>query len=198
MITFKELEQMCGTGLAFTIADRYPNIGTLGAAMERCDPWLETHLSSDVRAKLRAKLGLPDDPPVFDAAASERSAAGRWLSVRVKHAGDFLCGGCPFGSTNPEPMYAGRCVLFAIMRAANTQGDYIRCSQCMNAEVAAYAKDGVGGGTDGPSYNDGRSEGRADVCADLRAILDPDDAHHWSKDGLIAAVVRLTQAVKEG
>lgn len=64
---------------------------------------------------------------------------------RAAVGGDFLCGGCRFGHATEEPMYSGRCVLFAIMRAANTQGDYIRCSQCMNAEVAAYARDGATG-----------------------------------------------------
>ena len=46
--------------------------------------------------------------------------------------GDFLCGGCRFAQ------WANRsqCLLFQIVRAANTQGDYIRCKQCMDAEVA--------------------------------------------------------------
>jgi len=45
--------------------------------------------------------------------------------------------------------------------------------------------------TDGAVYNVGRWEGRADVVAELRAILDPDDTKHWNKDGVIAAVRRL-------
>jgi hypothetical protein len=47
--------------------------------------------------------------------------------------------------------------------------------------------------TDGPVYNRGRSEGWADVCAELRAILDPDDGHRWNKDGLLKEVERLAR-----
>jgi len=46
-------------------------------------------------------------------------------------------------------------------------------------------------GVDGQYYNCGRAEGRADVCAELRAILDVDDKHHWNKDGLLKEVARL-------
>jgi hypothetical protein len=31
------------------------------------------------------------------------------------------------------------------------------------------------------------------VCAELRAIIDPDDAHHWNKDGLLKEVERLAR-----
>lgn len=44
---------------------------------------------------------------------------------------------------------------------------------------------------DSPSYNAGRSEGHADMCAELRAILDPEDVHHWNKDGVLKEVQRL-------
>jgi hypothetical protein len=44
---------------------------------------------------------------------------------------------------------------------------------------------------DGEVYNAGRSEGRADVCASLRSILDPDDKNHWNLDGLLIEVERL-------
>jgi len=49
------------------------------------------------------------------------------------------------------------------------------------------------GGTDGQDYKAGRHEGHADVCAELRAILDPDDKHHWNKDGLLKEVERLAR-----
>lgn len=47
---------------------------------------------------------------------------------------------------------------------------------------------------DGRAYKHGRSEGRADVVAELRAILDPDDAHHWNQDGVLGEVRRLAQS----
>lgn len=50
-------------------------------------------------------------------------------------------------------------------------------------------------GTDGPVYNRGRSEGHADVCASLRAILDPGDRNHWNIDGLLKEVARINGAV---
>jgi hypothetical protein len=46
-------------------------------------------------------------------------------------------------------------------------------------------------GTDGPVYNAGRSEGHADVCAELRKIIDPKGKNHWNKDGLLKEVARL-------
>ena len=49
----------------------------------------------------------------------------------------------------------------------------------------------AGAATDGPTYNAGRSEGRADVAAYLRAILDPGDVHNWNLDGALAEVRRL-------
>jgi hypothetical protein len=44
---------------------------------------------------------------------------------------------------------------------------------------------------DGPVFNQGRVEGNSDVCAELRAILDPQDLCHWNKDGLLKEVRRL-------
>jgi hypothetical protein len=44
---------------------------------------------------------------------------------------------------------------------------------------------------DGPTYNAGRLEGWADISAQLRKILDPEDTHHWNLDGLLAEVARL-------
>jgi hypothetical protein len=44
---------------------------------------------------------------------------------------------------------------------------------------------------DGPLYSDGRLMGHADVCAELRAILDPKDAHQWNMDGLLKEVRRI-------
>jgi len=73
-------------------------------------------------------------------------------------------------------------------------------------DIAGYAmlmlgkrveKDELVDKTDGPLYNAGRCEGRADVCAGLRKILDPTDAHHWNKDGLLGEVDRLKREVIE-
>jgi len=44
---------------------------------------------------------------------------------------------------------------------------------------------------DGPIYNAGRFEGRADMCAKLRTILDTEDKNHWNQDGLLKEVCRL-------
>lgn len=44
---------------------------------------------------------------------------------------------------------------------------------------------------DGPMYRAGRLEGHADMCAELRMLLDPRDTHHWNRDGLLGAVVSL-------
>lgn len=42
--------------------------------------------------------------------------------------------------------------------------------------------------TDGPVYRAGRSEGRADIAALLRKIIDPADTRHLNLDGLLDAV----------
>ena len=47
-----------------------------------------------------------------------------------------------------------------------------------------------------PRIIEGRSEGHADVCAELRAIIDPQDKNHWNKDGLLHEVIRLLTAYK--
>ena len=44
---------------------------------------------------------------------------------------------------------------------------------------------------DGPVFNSGRSEGRSDVAASLRRVLDPGDINHWNIDGLLNEVRRL-------
>ncbi|MCC6178834.1 MAG: hypothetical protein WAZ94_15140 [Phycisphaerales bacterium] len=44
---------------------------------------------------------------------------------------------------------------------------------------------------DGPIFNSGRMEGRSDVAASLRRVLDPADVNHWSIDGLLNEVRRL-------
>jgi hypothetical protein len=46
---------------------------------------------------------------------------------------------------------------------------------------------------DGPVFNHGRWEGRSDVAAQLRAVLDPSDAGHLSLDGLLAMVNALRE-----
>lgn len=51
-------------------------------------------------------------------------------------------------------------------------------------------------GTDGAAYNSGRAEGRADLCAALRAVLDPADTHHWNQDGLLGEARRLVSLAK--
>lgn len=62
---------------------------------------------------------------------------------------------------------------------------------CQNALNTKYPGAPLGGGVDGPAFNAGRNEGRADVCADLRVILDPEHRHHWNLDGLLNEVKRL-------
>lgn len=47
---------------------------------------------------------------------------------------------------------------------------------------------------DGPVFNLGRSEGRADVAVQLRKLVDPEDLNHWNLDGTLAEVARLVQA----
>lgn len=49
---------------------------------------------------------------------------------------------------------------------------------------------------DEPNYNCGRIEGHADVCAQLRAILDPENVEHLSLDGLLEAIVGLREQAK--
>jgi hypothetical protein len=44
---------------------------------------------------------------------------------------------------------------------------------------------------DGPLFEQGRWEGRSDVAAQLRAILDPDDLNHWNIEALLGEVARL-------
>lgn len=46
-------------------------------------------------------------------------------------------------------------------------------------------------GTDGETYNRGRSEGLADVAVELRSILDPEDENKWNIDGVLNEVRRL-------
>lgn len=47
------------------------------------------------------------------------------------------------------------------------------------------------GKVDGPIFNLGRSEGRADVAAELRRIIDPSDEQHLSLDGTLDIVRKL-------
>lgn len=51
-------------------------------------------------------------------------------------------------------------------------------------------------GVDGETYNAGRLEGHADVCADLRAIIDPDDVNRWNYDGLLREIARRCSVTK--
>jgi chromosome segregation ATPase len=48
---------------------------------------------------------------------------------------------------------------------------------------------------DGSIYNAGRCEGRADVAAQLRTLLDHGDANHWNLDGLLGEVSRLANGL---
>ena len=58
-----------------------------------------------------------------------------------------------------------------------------------DAALISYAKKAADdSAVDGRVYNDGRAEGRADIAAKLRAILDPEDKHHLSLEGLLNAV----------
>lgn len=43
-------------------------------------------------------------------------------------------------------------------------------------------------GTDGKYYRAGRAEGVADMCADLRTILDPKDKLHMNREALLDEV----------
>lgn len=57
-----------------------------------------------------------------------------------------------------------------------------------DAALISYAKKAADdSAVDGRAYNDGRAEGRADIAAKLRAIIDPEDKRHLSLDGLINA-----------
>lgn len=49
---------------------------------------------------------------------------------------------------------------------------------------------------DGPAYNAGRAEGRADLCASIRAIVDLADTNRWNLDGLLEEVRRLASLDK--
>lgn len=44
---------------------------------------------------------------------------------------------------------------------------------------------------DGDVYNSGRFEGRADIAAALRNIIDPKDEKHLNLDGILKEVQRL-------
>lgn len=44
---------------------------------------------------------------------------------------------------------------------------------------------------DSDTYNAGRAEGRADIVALLRRIVDPEDVFHWNADGVLRAVATL-------
>ena len=50
---------------------------------------------------------------------------------------------------------------------------------------------------DGPVYNAGRLEGRADVIVAVRQIVDPEDVYHWNIDGVLKEVRRLVDRVDE-
>lgn len=44
---------------------------------------------------------------------------------------------------------------------------------------------------DGPAFNQGRAEGKSDVAAELRRILDPEDKEHLNLDGLLKLIGQL-------
>lgn len=48
---------------------------------------------------------------------------------------------------------------------------------------------------DGPIYNAGRREGHADMCAALRAILDPQDKEHWDENGILKEISKLKEKI---
>lgn len=50
---------------------------------------------------------------------------------------------------------------------------------------------------DGPVFNSGRSEGKSDVAADLRKILDPGDVNHLNLEGLLEMVKLLLPTEEE-
>jgi hypothetical protein len=47
--------------------------------------------------------------------------------------------------------------------------------------------------TDSETYNAGRSEGNADVAAELRKIIDPEDKKHLNLTGVLKEVERLVE-----
>jgi hypothetical protein len=50
---------------------------------------------------------------------------------------------------------------------------------------------------DGETYNAGRSEGHADIAAELRKIIDPEDKKHLNLTGLLKEVERLVKYKEE-
>lgn len=50
--------------------------------------------------------------------------------------------------------------------------------------------------TDGPIYNRGRTEGRADIASMLRQVVDPSDSGHLNIEGVLAEVARLKAEVE--
>lgn len=68
-------------------------------------------------------------------------------------------------------------------------GDAGLCITCRILQLEEENK------VDGPVFNSGRLMGHADMCADLRATIDPEDANHWNRDGLLNEVRDLKNAV---
>jgi hypothetical protein len=84
---------------------------------------------------------------------------------------------------------APRCTFFDVYLYEEKDGWLKRCGSCLEDTVLV---------ADGYSFDFdcGRHEGQADVCAELRSILDPKDRHHWNKYGLMKEVTRLHQNSK--
>jgi len=95
--------------------------------------------------------------------------------------------GCLLTHVNPKA-WATRAHAKSVLSLLKAQG-------CNGYRVEQYVQKPKPQRTDGPIYNSGRHEGRADMCAELRRILDPEDTNHWNGDGLLARV-RLLAAME--
>lgn len=78
-------------------------------------------------------------------------------------------------------------------------GAFVHAETCERPERFSKSPvfDGNPALVDGPIYNQGRAEGRADVYALLRKILDPTDVQHWNADGVLNEVRRLKVVERE-
>lgn len=121
------------------------------------------------------------------------------------HLDEFGCGACavPQRCTPLDvPLAVERCVRKLREQLAEARSRAFRAYDAntalmsevdtLRAQVATVTAEAA---TDGPAYQRGRSEGRADVAASLRALLDPSDAQHWNLDGALTEVRRIVRAL---
>lgn len=91
---------------------------------------------------------------------------------------------CDCGMRFTAPLHVQSFMLIQCPACGQSYAGYEDCCNGMWKKITEQERKE---GTDGPIY----SEGRADVCAELRAIIDPQDKNHWNKDGLLKEVARL-------